>query len=107
MLRVCLEGPALHDRQREAGGAKPVHGALVLFLAVFCFHALPFRPLAGAGNRMPIPSAEQQAILEKGLLRLAADAADQQAVVIEAIVFSNCGFRNFKEIKAVYRLSSP
>lgn len=79
----------------------------MLFLSALCFRALPFSPLAGAGHRVPVPSAEQQAILEKGLLRLAADAADQQAVSVESIVFSDCDFRNFKEIKAVYRLSSP
>lgn len=79
----------------------------MLFLAALSFRTLPFSPLAGAGDRMPIPPAEQQAILEKGLLRFAADAADQQAVRADAIVFSDCSFWNFKEIKAVYRLSSP
>ena len=79
----------------------------MLFLAALCFRALPFSPLAGAGHRVPIPPAEQQAILEKGLLRLSADAAGQQTVGIDAVIFSDDRFRNFQEINAVYRLSSP
>ena len=55
---------------------------------------LPRCPLAGAGNRMPIPPSKAKPVLEKSFLRLSADAAVQQSVCFDPIVFPGCDNRD-------------
>ena len=79
----------------------------MLLSAAFCLCPLPLCPLAGAGNRMPILPSEAKPVLEKSFLRLSADAAVQQSVCFDPIVFPGYDNRDLKIIKRVYRLSSP